>query len=80
MSGRVAKQLLYLAQRFGIPDGTSLRVDHGLTHEELAQLVGASREAVNRALSTFAQRGWIQMHGKTVFIKGSERLARRAKR
>src|SRR5690349_15610323 len=33
--GRVAKQLLYLAQRFGSRDGTALRVDHELTQEEI---------------------------------------------
>ena len=37
--GRVAKQLLYLAQRFGSRDGNALRVDHELTQEEIAQLV-----------------------------------------
>lgn len=58
--GRVAKQLLYLAQRFGTQDGDCLRVDHGLTQDEIAQLVGSSRETVNKALSDFTQRGWIQ--------------------
>ena len=48
--GRVAKQLLQLAQRFGSVDGGQLRVTHDLTQEELAQLVGASRETVNKAL------------------------------
>src|SRR5690606_31784771 len=46
--GRVAKALLDLSVRFGeqTPDG--LRVAHDLTQEELAQLVGASREAVDK--------------------------------
>lgn len=34
---RVAKQLLGLAQRFGIPENGSMRVKHDLTQEELAQ-------------------------------------------
>jgi CRP-like cAMP-binding protein len=76
--GRVAKQLLYLAQRFGSREGASLRVDHELTQEELAQLVGSSRETVNKALSDFAQRGWIRVQGKSILIDNTERLARRA--
>ncbi|MCV7065712.1 cAMP-activated global transcriptional regulator CRP [Mycolicibacterium houstonense] len=76
--GRVAKQLLYLAQRFGSRDGTALRVDHELTQEEIAQLVGSSRETVNKALSDFAQRGWIRVQGRSILIDNPERLAKRA--
>lgn len=75
---RVAKQLLGLAQRFGIPENGSMRVTHDLTQEELAQLVGATRETVNKALSDFRNRGWIRVDGKSVLISDSERLARRA--
>ena len=76
--GRVAKQLLQLAQRFGTQEGGALRVTHDLTQEEIAQLVGASRETVNKALADFAHRGWIRLEGKSVLISDSERLARRA--
>lgn len=77
--GRVAKQLLDIAKRFGKPEGNVLHVTHELTQEELAQLVGASRETVNKALSDFAQRGWIKLQGKTILIYDSARLAQRAK-
>ena len=56
-----------------------LRVTHDLTQEEIAQLVGASRETVNKALADFAHRGWIRLEGKSVLISDSERLARRAR-
>ena len=77
--GRVAKQLLQLAQRFGSVEGGHLRVTHDLTQEELAQLVGASRETVNKALADFASRGWLRLEGKSVVILDRERLARRAR-
>jgi CRP-like cAMP-binding protein len=77
--GRVAKQLLQLAQRFGTQEGGAMRVTHDLTQEEIAQLVGASRETVNKALADFAHRGWIRLEGKSVLISDSERLARRAR-
>ena len=78
--GRVAKQLLDLARRFGTQQDGSLRVDHGLTQEEIAQLAGSSRETINKALADFAQRGWIEQRGKTTIIHDPARLARRAQR
>ena len=77
--GRVAKQLLQLVQRFGAQEGNALRVTHDLTQEEIAQLVGASRETVNKALADFSQRGWIRVEGKSVLILDPERLAKRAR-
>jgi CRP/FNR family cyclic AMP-dependent transcriptional regulator len=77
--GRVAKQLLQLAQRFGSVDSGQLRVTHDLTQEELAQLVGASRETVNKALADFAHRGWLRLEGKSVVILDRDRLIRRAR-
>jgi CRP-like cAMP-binding protein len=77
--GRVAKQLLRLAQRFGSQERDALRVSHDLTQEEIAQLVGASRETVNKALADFVHRGWIRLEGKCVLICDCEHLARRAR-
>jgi CRP/FNR family cyclic AMP-dependent transcriptional regulator len=78
--GRVAKALLGLAEQFGVaqPDG-STRVEHSLTQEELAQLVGASRETVNKALADFAGRGWLRLESRAVTLIDSERLERRAR-
>ncbi|MBF0581607.1 MULTISPECIES: CRP-like cAMP-activated global transcriptional regulator GlxR [Corynebacterium] len=77
--GRVAKALLQLANRFGTQESGALRVHHDLTQEEIAQLVGASRETVNKALAEFAHRGWIRLEGKSVLISDTERLAKRAR-
>ena len=49
--GRVAKALMDLGSRFGKQTDDGLFVHHDLTQEELAQLVGASRETVNKALA-----------------------------
>jgi CRP/FNR family cyclic AMP-dependent transcriptional regulator len=76
--GRLAKHLLELAQRFGTREGDVLRVTHDLTQEEIAQLVGTSRETVNQALAEFVRRGWIHLDGNSVLIADSNRLARLA--
>jgi CRP/FNR family cyclic AMP-dependent transcriptional regulator len=77
--GRVAKALMELGEKFGeiTPDG--LLVTHDMTQEELAQLVGASRETVNKALADFAQRGWIRLESRQVLILDVERLGKRAR-
>jgi CRP/FNR family transcriptional regulator, cyclic AMP receptor protein len=77
--GRVAKALLDLAEKFGDRESDGIRVRHDLTQEELAQLVGASRETVNKALSEFANRGWLRLEGRTVLLLDTERLGRRAR-
>jgi CRP-like cAMP-binding protein len=68
MAGRVAKQLPRLAQRFGTQEDGAMRVDHDLTQVEIAQLVGAAHETVNKVLTDFTQRGWIRVDGKSVWI------------
>ncbi|HEX3899869.1 MAG TPA: Crp/Fnr family transcriptional regulator [Mycobacteriales bacterium] len=77
--GRVAKALLDLADKFGVVEADGTRVRHDLTQEELAQLVGASRETVNKALSEFAHRGWLRIEGRSVLLLEPDRLTRRAR-
>ncbi len=77
--GRVAKALLDLSRRFGRPIADGLLVAHDLTQEELAQLVGASRETVNKALADFASRGWLRLEARAVVLHDVDRLARRAR-
>ena len=77
--GRVAKALLDLADRFGRQLDNGILVSHDLTQEELAQLVGASRETVNKALADFATRGWLKLEARAVLLLDVERLRRRAR-
>lgn len=77
--GRVAKALLDLGSRFGAPADQGIRVAHDLTQEELAQLVGASRETVNKALADFATRGWLKLEQRSVVLLDLDRLRRRAR-
>jgi CRP-like cAMP-binding protein len=77
--GRVAKALIDLGDRFGKTSPEGLLVNHDLTQEELAQLVGASRETVNKALADFAGRGWLKLDGRSVLITDVERLSKRSR-
>ncbi|MBV8347566.1 MAG: Crp/Fnr family transcriptional regulator [Mycolicibacterium sp.] len=79
VAGRVARQLLLLGRRFGTREGEALRVVPDLTQTEMAQLVGADRASVNKALQRFVACGWIRMEDKTVLIVDPGALDRRAR-
>lgn len=71
VTGRTAKRLLELA---GDADEFSLPI----TQEELAGMVGASRERVNKAIASFIRLGWIEQHERRYRITDREQLSRRA--
>lgn len=77
--GRVAKAIMDLGSRFGVQKEEGLHVNHDLTQEELAQLVGASRETVNKALADFAGRGWVRLEPRAVVVLDFERLSKRGR-
>ena len=77
--GRVAKAIIELGERFGTKKDDGLHVNHELTQEELAQLVGASIETVNKALADFATRGWVKLEPRAVIILDYERLVKRGR-
>ncbi|NDA84154.1 MAG: Crp/Fnr family transcriptional regulator, partial [Actinobacteria bacterium] len=73
--GRLAQRL----RRTNEAVGDLVFSHHDLTQEELAQLVGASRETVNKALADFAGRGWLKLDGRAVLITDLDRLTKRSK-
>ena len=77
--GRVAKAIMELGVRFGVQKDDGLHVNHDLTQEELAQLVGASRETVNKALADFAARGWVKLEPRAVLVTDIERISKRGR-
>ena len=72
VTGRTAKRLLELSagsDEFQLP----------VTQEELAGMVGASRERVNKAISSFIRLGWMEQHERTYRVLQRERLELRAR-
>ena len=78
LGGRVAKLLVQRAERQSDAPAVRLAVDLHLTQTELAQMVGASRPAVNRVLQGLVTRGWIDVDGRTIEILDAAALRRRA--
>jgi len=58
--GRIAFQLLKLADEYGQPVGGGLRIPFRLSQTTLAGLVASSRESTNRALNAFVASGHIR--------------------
>ena len=80
VGGRVARRLLDLAAQHGERSGDgAVRIDVPITQEELAQMVGASRESVNKALGSFMDRGWVALEGRHYVVADPEALQRRLK-
>ncbi|QQS23621.1 MAG: Crp/Fnr family transcriptional regulator [Actinomycetota bacterium] len=72
VTGRTAKRLLELADgadEFILP----------VTQEELAGMVGASRERVNKAISSFIRLGWLEQHERRYRVVQRDRLEQRAR-
>ena len=76
--GRLAKRFLDLSERYGTPEGDGILIDLAVTQEELAQMVGAARESVNKAVASFVSRGWLSMKGRKYVVTDRESLTRRA--
>jgi CRP/FNR family cyclic AMP-dependent transcriptional regulator len=72
VTGRTAKRLLEIAgegDEFQLP----------ITQEELAGMVGASRERVNKAIASFIRLGWLEQSDRRYRITNREQLSRRAR-
>jgi CRP-like cAMP-binding protein len=76
--GRVARRLVELADRFGESSEDGLRITLPLSQQELAAWVGASREAVSKALHTLRARKWVETARRGVTVLDLEALRRRA--
>lgn len=58
---RLARQLLELARKYGLPDGQGIRITLRLAQQELAQLLGASRQRINEQLKHMERQDTIRM-------------------
>ncbi|MFY9287432.1 MAG: Crp/Fnr family transcriptional regulator [Alphaproteobacteria bacterium] len=65
---RVAQVLLFLAQKFGKKDGDHIIVQAGLNQSDISQLVGSSRESVNKQLKSFEAKGYIKVDGNEIAL------------
>jgi CRP/FNR family cyclic AMP-dependent transcriptional regulator len=74
-SGKLARLLLSWTKPTGSEsEGAEIRVPAGLTHEEMAQRIGSSRETVTRLLGSLKKRDFIRIEGSTLVIRNRSAL------
>ncbi|HTT33518.1 MAG TPA: Crp/Fnr family transcriptional regulator [Methylomirabilota bacterium] len=73
VSERLARFLLEWSANGSVSNGL-LRVKLALTHQEMAQLIGTSRETVTRTLSEFKKQGIIELNGSTMILRNKATL------
>src|SRR5438094_658234 len=71
--GRIARLLLDLAEESG-----TNAIEKSLTHQTIAQMIGASRETVSRAMKDFQDAGWITVERRRIALADRAALEQRA--
>lgn len=80
LAARLAKQLLLLARSYGIAQGEEIRIGLQLAQEDLAQLLGASRQRVNQELKGFERDGAVRVEPTRLVVLSREKLLAIAER
>ncbi len=79
LRARLAKQLVHLVRSYGVPnlaDASQTRIGLQLAQEELAQLLGASRQRVNQELKTMEREGAIRIEPAGLVVLDRDALTR----
>lgn len=71
--GRIARLLLDMSE-----EGGSETIEKPLTHQTIAQMIGASRETVSRSMREFQDQGWIGVERRKIRVADREGLKKRA--
>jgi CRP-like cAMP-binding protein len=74
LPSRLAKKLLSLADRYGKPTPEGLKIDLKLPQHELGELVGTSRESINKTLRQWGEENLVSFASGYLTIKDRDRL------
>jgi CRP/FNR family transcriptional regulator/CRP/FNR family cyclic AMP-dependent transcriptional regulator len=74
LSQRLARKLLQLAQDYGIASTGGVLLNTPLTQSDLASLVNASRESINKQLREFRRLGWVAIENGRILIQDPDAL------
>ncbi len=68
LPARLARTLLLLAEQHGKPDDDGTVIELSLTQTDLAEMTGATRVSINKALGRFRRSEWVKVDGRTVTV------------
>lgn len=74
LQARLARQVLLLAKSYGVVQGDEIRIGLALAQEDLAQLLGASRQRVNQELKGFEREGAVRVEPARLVVLSRDKL------
>ena len=74
LAARLAKQILLLARSYGVEQGEEIRVGLQLAQEDIAQMLGASRQRVNQELKGFERDGAVRIEPTRLVVLSKDKL------
>jgi CRP/FNR family transcriptional regulator/CRP/FNR family cyclic AMP-dependent transcriptional regulator len=74
LPGRLARTLLRLAEEHGHRVKDGILIDLSLTQTDLAEMTGATRVSINKALGRFRREGWVKTKGRRFTITDRDAL------
>ena len=74
VNAKLAELLLRLGDEYGIEDARGTLISLKITHQEMANLIGSTRETVSLTLSQFKRRGFIHTDGRKVILADRDGL------
>ena len=80
LAARLAKQILLLARSYGVAEGEEIRIGLQLAQEDLAQLLGASRQRVNQELKVLERDGAVRIEPTRLVVLSKDKLLAAAER
>ncbi len=77
VEGRVAEFLLQAVERWGVPNPHGILISAPITHQEIAQVIGATRETVTLTLGALRRDGLLDVSGRRLIVRDRDALAQR---
>jgi CRP/FNR family cyclic AMP-dependent transcriptional regulator len=74
LPARLARTLLHLADQHGKQTAEGTVIDISLTQTDLAEMTGATRVSINKALGRFRRENWVKVEGRTVTVLDADAL------
>ena len=71
---KLASLLLELGREYGLETEDGVKIDLKITHQEMANLIGSTRETISLALAVFKKKNLVQLLGRTVVLVDQEGL------
>jgi CRP-like cAMP-binding protein len=75
VQAKLAALLLELAEEYGVECEDGLQIGLKITHQEMANLIGSTRETISLTLAQFKKKSLLDLNGRTVVLKDQEGLS-----